>query len=167
MPRLVPTMVWMFHHHACLIPTLRFRLWSGQPPSTARPCFFWANECFQFLKFSHLRNCISFWGIFELRTMLLNPVDNCCVMYTSNAFNGTEAHSIYIQFQTMLFDLLWVSSRWLVALNELATTGDTNVMPAYPVSLRSYGYGWNCTGDIARSNYPKFILYYATPYHQR
>ncbi len=44
-------------------PSLGFLVWSGQPPSRAKFCFFWTDECFEFIKFTNLRNGFRFISI--------------------------------------------------------------------------------------------------------
>lgn len=67
------------------------------------------------------------------------------------SFDTRTAHAVNIHFQAFSFDLISVAFRWFLALDEQATTSNTNVMSVYLVSFHFYGYGCNRILGIASS----------------
>lgn len=68
---------------------------------------------------------------------------------SGHALNGAEPTPIHIHSQTERFDLLPIALWGGIVLNELATTGNTDVMRACLDSYHSCGCGLNHTQGIA------------------
>lgn len=79
------------------------------------------------------------------------------------SFDTPTADAVNIHFQAFSFDSISVAFRWLVALDELATTSNTNVMSVYLVSFHFYGSGCNRILGIASSIDLNSYKHYATP----
>jgi hypothetical protein len=67
------------------------------------------------------------------------------------SFDTPKADAVNIHFQAFSFDFISVAFRWFLALDELATTSNTNVMSVYLVSFHFYRYGCNRLLGIASS----------------
>lgn len=79
------------------------------------------------------------------------------------SFDTPKAHAVNIHIQAFSFDFISVAFRWFLALDEQATTSNTNVMSVYLVSFHFYGYGCNRILGIASSIDLNSYQHSATP----
>jgi hypothetical protein len=79
------------------------------------------------------------------------------------SFDTPKADAVNILFQAFSFDFISVAFRWFLALDELATTSNTNAMGVYVVSFHFYEYGCNSILGIASSIDLNSYQHSATP----